>query len=506
MPDHRDHPPDRDRRRRQHSPATEFRRLYDEHLPLVLARAIRDAPNRDVAEDATAEAFARLWKKLDAGEPIENPPAWTWTVARNLIVDWYRSHARQDFRDPSDNEPDPTTIPPEDGDLELPDWDEIAGALGARERELLTLHYKRDIDVEGLTRRLKDRHGNPLTTGAIYTQLSRARSAWRQAIVSWLLLRAGRARCRDLDGLPAAGVRLTPDLHSTVRAHLEHCPVCEETERDVRARAATLSGLALVPMSPQLSDAIWSDVQDRIAAAAGDEPDADLGDPTTAVRPRRVLSSKAFYGIGAGALLLAVLVALLISRDDGSPPGAPPGFFGPQSRRAWARFQQVTPAGPEMTETCAGFQKVVGGLDGAQRSETRAIVRPLLAERTISGDERNFWSRVLLRVDDRLDQRPCTPEEAVEAYLVQRPGAPRYRGECRDERKPPGPVSCSLPLPDTPPPGKSRDERTVGVGLSDAFGGAVGRLAAFEVRQVGYGWVTERATGALDLVAGEGPR
>jgi RNA polymerase sigma-70 factor (ECF subfamily) len=43
----------------------------------------------DAADDITQEAFARLWEHWDeAGE--DKAAAWTWEVARNLLVDHYR--------------------------------------------------------------------------------------------------------------------------------------------------------------------------------------------------------------------------------------------------------------------------------------------------------------------------------------------------------------------------------------------------------------------------------
>jgi len=47
----------------------------------------------DTADDVAQEAFARLWAKWADIEDI-NRAAWTWEVARNLLIDTYRREAR----------------------------------------------------------------------------------------------------------------------------------------------------------------------------------------------------------------------------------------------------------------------------------------------------------------------------------------------------------------------------------------------------------------------------
>ena len=54
---------------------------------------LRGKTSADTADDVAQEAFLRLWARWADIEDI-NRAAWTWEVARNLLVDHYRREAR----------------------------------------------------------------------------------------------------------------------------------------------------------------------------------------------------------------------------------------------------------------------------------------------------------------------------------------------------------------------------------------------------------------------------
>src|SRR5947209_11449519 len=73
---------------------TSFEELYQRHSREVWALAYARWMNADTALDITQEAYLRLWRKWEDGEPILNPRAWLLRVARNLAED----HAKSAFR------------------------------------------------------------------------------------------------------------------------------------------------------------------------------------------------------------------------------------------------------------------------------------------------------------------------------------------------------------------------------------------------------------------------
>ncbi len=85
-----------------------FERIYEQHFETVFRYVGCSVARRDIAEEITADAFLRL---LRNGERVDESrlPAWLITVARNLIVDYWRSIAREA---PLDTGPEPQTARP----------------------------------------------------------------------------------------------------------------------------------------------------------------------------------------------------------------------------------------------------------------------------------------------------------------------------------------------------------------------------------------------------------
>src|SRR5438270_13799357 len=79
---------------------TEFEALYQRHSREVWALAYARWLNADLAQDIMQEAFLRLWKQWESGEPILNPRAWLLRVARNLAEDFAKSAFRRNGTHP----------------------------------------------------------------------------------------------------------------------------------------------------------------------------------------------------------------------------------------------------------------------------------------------------------------------------------------------------------------------------------------------------------------------
>jgi len=69
----------------------EFLSAYDAHADAVFRLCYAKTSSREEAKDLTQEAFTRVWQRLAEGkEDIENMRAFVFTVARNLIKDYYK--------------------------------------------------------------------------------------------------------------------------------------------------------------------------------------------------------------------------------------------------------------------------------------------------------------------------------------------------------------------------------------------------------------------------------
>ncbi len=152
----------------------DFDSLYQRHSREVWALVYARCVNSHTAMDITQEAFLRLWRELEAGEPILNHRAWLLRVARNLAEDHAKSAFRRNGTHP------PATMngveARDDGPLERMERSEtfarVRGVLekmAEADREVLTLRYAREYDTEQIAEILG------INSTAVHMRLSRAR-------------------------------------------------------------------------------------------------------------------------------------------------------------------------------------------------------------------------------------------------------------------------------------------------------------------------------------------
>lgn len=95
---------------RDEGSAAAFERLYRLCAPLLLGVAQRVLSRREVAEEVLHDAFASIWKKAEAFDPLANQPvAWMVAIVRNRAIDVKSSHdvARVgSYHDSLDDDPD----------------------------------------------------------------------------------------------------------------------------------------------------------------------------------------------------------------------------------------------------------------------------------------------------------------------------------------------------------------------------------------------------------------
>ncbi len=67
-----------------------FENTYKNQSDAIFRFCLLRVSNREQALDITQETFLRLWQTLAADKEVLNDKAFLFTIARNLIIDWYR--------------------------------------------------------------------------------------------------------------------------------------------------------------------------------------------------------------------------------------------------------------------------------------------------------------------------------------------------------------------------------------------------------------------------------
>jgi RNA polymerase sigma-70 factor (ECF subfamily) len=68
-----------------------FGQIYDRYVAAVYRFALLKLPSKEEAQDIVSETFLRAWTYIQEHDDIRNVRALLYRIARNLIVDYYRS-------------------------------------------------------------------------------------------------------------------------------------------------------------------------------------------------------------------------------------------------------------------------------------------------------------------------------------------------------------------------------------------------------------------------------
>lgn len=72
-----------------------FSKIYNKHIDKIFRYVYLKVSSREIAEDLCSETFLRGWNAFQNQEAkIENPQAFLYQIARNLIADHYRQNSQ----------------------------------------------------------------------------------------------------------------------------------------------------------------------------------------------------------------------------------------------------------------------------------------------------------------------------------------------------------------------------------------------------------------------------
>lgn len=127
--------------------------IYSAQSDAVFRFCLIRTRERETALDITQETFLRFWKVIVKGDAIANERALLFTIARHLVIDWFRVKKSLSLEAMTENEEIPEVALPEttgEGATELDKADarlivEKLEELDAPYREVVSLRF-----VEGL--------------------------------------------------------------------------------------------------------------------------------------------------------------------------------------------------------------------------------------------------------------------------------------------------------------------------------------------------------------------
>ena len=134
-----------------------FAKLYDIYAKRIYSFVFFKVSNREEAEDITSEVFLKAWRYINEKKKIESFSGLLYRLARNCVIDLYRSKSKQKETFSIDNEMgielgDKGKWKEELGDelvnkLEMQKIVEALQKMKQEYREVVTLRYVDELEV-----------------------------------------------------------------------------------------------------------------------------------------------------------------------------------------------------------------------------------------------------------------------------------------------------------------------------------------------------------------------
>src|SRR3989338_7156021 len=67
-----------------------FLESFDLYSDAIYRFCVVKTSDTELAQDLTQETFSRYWQALRQGKSMEHTRAFLYTIAQNLVIDWYR--------------------------------------------------------------------------------------------------------------------------------------------------------------------------------------------------------------------------------------------------------------------------------------------------------------------------------------------------------------------------------------------------------------------------------
>lgn len=145
-----------------------FSRLYDSYIRKIYDFVYFKTLNKETAEDIVSSVFLKAWQNIKKYK--ENSfSAWIYTIARNTVIDYYRSQKNhKDIDDCWDLASDEDFIARVDGNLKLEKIKEAMSDLKSLERDIIIMRFWLDMPFNEIALKLEK------SEGAIKMSLARA--------------------------------------------------------------------------------------------------------------------------------------------------------------------------------------------------------------------------------------------------------------------------------------------------------------------------------------------
>ncbi|MDD2646384.1 MAG: RNA polymerase sigma factor [Patescibacteria group bacterium] len=142
---------------------TAFSRLYDRYQDKIYRFIFFRVSNESLAQDLTSETFIKILQYLINGKEVENFQSFAYQVAKNLVIDFYRSRGQEEMpldESISENVSDEDVDEMLDEKFNLNQIESALGQVSNPYRDVLVLRFIEDLPFKEIAKTLNIKEDN----------------------------------------------------------------------------------------------------------------------------------------------------------------------------------------------------------------------------------------------------------------------------------------------------------------------------------------------------------
>src|SRR3989338_9116582 len=139
-----------------------FGMLFDKFKDKIYRFIYYKVINKELAEDLTSQCFLKAWEQIFAGRKIKTFQAWVYRIARNLVVDYYRTREKEElpliYQETVEEGDEPRFNPEET--LNPEELEKLLLSLKNEVREIVILKYIEELSINEIAKIVDKSAGN----------------------------------------------------------------------------------------------------------------------------------------------------------------------------------------------------------------------------------------------------------------------------------------------------------------------------------------------------------
>jgi RNA polymerase sigma-70 factor (ECF subfamily) len=139
--------------------AEAFGRLYDATLDRIYRYVFFRVTDAELAEDLTSQVFLKAWDNVHRYKPVGPFVAWLYAIARNTVIDHYRTRKQSVPLDRAVIKVDPALDERVDLKHDVGILQQAMQELTDEQREVLTLRFLADMETGEIAERMQKSEG-----------------------------------------------------------------------------------------------------------------------------------------------------------------------------------------------------------------------------------------------------------------------------------------------------------------------------------------------------------